>query len=142
MILISFEDVLKIHNFSKLQGCGSRFEPATFIWISKFNWAWQAQFMSYNLETLEKWVFYKDLQMMLVPYFHIPAGFQLIKIVLKSSIHTYRRPCLISVGADAPITPVLTRSLDHQYFQTNQRAFLIVANELLKMWLFYLKIQR
>ena len=49
------------------------------IWISKFNWAWQVQFLSYNLETLEKWVFLKDLQMILVPYFHIPAGFQLRK---------------------------------------------------------------
>ena len=47
------------------------------------------RFLSYNLETLEKCVFLKDLQMILVPYFHIPARFKLRKHVWKSeSVHT------------------------------------------------------
>ena len=94
MILISFEDLQKIHNFSKLQGCGSKIGSATPIWISKFKRAWQAQFLSYNLETLEKWVFFEDVQMILVSFFHIPTGFQLRKNAFKSSVHILRRPWL------------------------------------------------
>ena len=92
MILISFEDLQKIHNFSKLQGCGSKIGSATPIWISKFKRAWQAQFLSYNLETLEKWVFFEDVQMILVSFFHISTGFQLRKNAFKSSVHILRRP--------------------------------------------------
>ena len=92
MILISFEDLQKIHNFSKLQGCGSKIGSATPIWISKFKRAWQTQFLSYNLETLEKWVFFEDVQMILVSFFHIPAGFQLRKNAFQSSVHILRRP--------------------------------------------------
>ena len=95
MILISFEDLQKIHNFSKLQGCGSKIGSATPIWISKFKRAWQAQFLSYNLETLEKWVFFEDIQMILVSFFHISTSFQLRKNAFKSSVHILRRPCLM-----------------------------------------------
>ena len=93
MILISFEDLQKIHNFSKLQGCGSKIGSATPIWISKFKRAWQAQFLSYNLETLEKWVFFEDVQMILVSFFHIPAGFQLRKNLFESAIQVLSNPC-------------------------------------------------
>ena len=92
MILISFEDLQKIHNFSKLQGCGSKIGSATPIWISKFKRAWQTQFLSYNLETLEKWVFFEDVQMILVSFFHILTGLQLRKNAFKSSVHILRRP--------------------------------------------------
>ena len=94
MILISFEDLQKIHNFSKLQGCGSKIGSATPIWISKFKRAWQAQFLSYNLETLEKWVFFEDVQMILLSFFHISPSFQLRKNTFKSSVHILRRPWL------------------------------------------------
>ena len=97
MVLISFEDLWKIHNFSKLQGCGSKIGSATPIWISKFKRAWQAQLLSYNLETLEKWASFKDLQMILVPFFHIPTGFQLRKNGFKSSVHILRCPWLGSL---------------------------------------------
>ena len=84
-----------MHNFSKLQGCGSKIGSATPIWISKFKRAWQTQFLSHNLETLEKWVFFEDIQMILVSFFHIPIGFQLRKNAFKSSVHILRRPWLI-----------------------------------------------
>ena len=38
----------------------------------KFKWAWQAQFLSNTYEILEKYVFYIDLEMILVPFFDIP----------------------------------------------------------------------
>ena len=53
------------------------------FWILKFRWAWQIQFLSHNLVTLKNYVFFKDLQMILVPYFHIPAVFQLMKNVFQ-----------------------------------------------------------
>ena len=62
------------------------------LWISKFKRAWQTQFLSYEVETLGKWVFFKDVQMILVPFFHIPVCYQLRKNALKCSIHTLRRP--------------------------------------------------
>ena len=45
--------------------------PATPFWILKFKGAWQAQFLSHNLVTLEKWAFLKDVQMILIPFFDI-----------------------------------------------------------------------
>ena len=69
MILISFVCLQKICNFAKLRGCGSKIEPATPTWSSKFKRAWQAYFLSHILLTLEKYVFFIDLQMMLVPFF-------------------------------------------------------------------------
>ena len=78
--------------FPKLQGCGSKIEPAMPLWISEFKRAWQAQFLSYNLETLEKWIFLKGVQIILLPFFHIPAGFKFRKNALKSDVHSLRRP--------------------------------------------------
>ena len=72
MVLISFEDLYKIHIFPKFHRCGSKIVPATPFWNSNFKWAWQAQFLSHTYETSEKHVFYIDLQMMLVPFFDIP----------------------------------------------------------------------
>ena len=62
------------------------------LWISEFKRAWQAQFLSYNLETLEKWIFLKGVQIILLPFFHIPAGFRFRKNALKSDVHSLRRP--------------------------------------------------
>ena len=63
--------------FPKFQCCSSIIVPATPFWILKFKWVWQTQFLSHNLVTLKNYVFFKDLQMILVPFFHIPTGFQL-----------------------------------------------------------------
>ena len=72
MPLISFEYLQKISNFAKFHGCDSKIEPATPTSILNFKWAWQAQFLSHTHETLEKYVFYIDLEMILVPFFDIP----------------------------------------------------------------------
>ena len=72
MALISFKDLNKIHIFPKFHRCGSKIVPATPFWNSNFKWAWQAQFLSHTHETLEKYVFYIDLEMILVPFFDIP----------------------------------------------------------------------
>ena len=71
MVLISFKDLYKIHIFPKFHGCGSKIVPATPFWNLNFKWAWQAQFLSHTYETLEKYVFYIDLWMILVPFFDI-----------------------------------------------------------------------
>ena len=91
MILISFEHLQKILIFPKFQGCNSKIVPAMPFWILKFKWAWQTQFLSHNLVTLKNYVFFKDLQMILVPFFHIPTGFQLRKNGFQSSVHILRR---------------------------------------------------
>ena len=72
MVLISFQDLCKIHIFPKFHGCDSKIMPAMPFWILNFKWAWQAQFLSHTYETLEKYVFYIDLEMILVPFFDIP----------------------------------------------------------------------
>ena len=72
MVLISFQDLYKIHISPKFHRCGSKIEPATPIWSLKFKRAWQAWFLSNTDETLEKYAFYIDLEMILVPFFDIP----------------------------------------------------------------------
>ena len=71
MVLISFQDLCKIDIFLKFHRCGSKIEPATPFWNLNFKWAWQAQFLSHTYETLEKYLFYIDLSMILVPFFEI-----------------------------------------------------------------------
>ena len=81
--------------FPKFQGCSSIIVPAMPFRILKFKWAWQTQFLSHNLVSLKNYVFFKDLQSILVPVFHIPTGFQLRKNGFKSSVHILRCPCPI-----------------------------------------------
>ena len=73
MVLISFQDLYKIHIFPKFHRCGSKIVPATPIWSLNFKRAWQAQFLSHTYEILEKCLFYIDLEMILVPLFDIPS---------------------------------------------------------------------
>ena len=72
MTLILFVCLQKICNFAKLGGCGSKIKPATPISILNFNGAWQAQFLNHTHVTLENYVFFIDLQMMLPAFFGIP----------------------------------------------------------------------
>ena len=75
MVVISFVCLQKMNNFPKFGRCGSNIEPATPIWNSKLNWAWQAQFLSHIHEFLQNYLFFKDLQMILVSFFEIFDGF-------------------------------------------------------------------
>ena len=45
-----------------------------------FKRAWQAQFLRHALVHKTKKFFFQDVQMMLLPHFDIPCGFQLGKI--------------------------------------------------------------
>ena len=47
-------------------------EPTRPILISDFNGVWQAQFLSHTHVTLGKYVFFIDLQMILLAFFDIP----------------------------------------------------------------------
>ena len=68
----------KIYNFEKLEGCSSIIESATPILILNFNAAWQAQFLSHTHVTLGKYVFFIDLQMILLAFLDIPKQTSLI----------------------------------------------------------------
>ena len=72
MTLTLFVCLQKMCNFAKLEGYSSIMVPARPILISNFNRAWQAQFLNHTHEILEKYVFFIDLQMILVPFFDIP----------------------------------------------------------------------
>ena len=92
MVLISFEELWKIPIFPKFQGCSSKIVPAMPIKSSILKWAWQAWFFSHAPGILEKCVFFKDLQIILVPFFYILTGIRFRKNTLKSDVHSLRRP--------------------------------------------------
>ena len=93
MVLISFKDLYKIDIFPKFHRCGSKIVPATPIWSLNFKRAWQAQFLSHTHETLEKYVFYIDLEMILVPFFEIHDGIWDKNFVHCCHIHILSHPC-------------------------------------------------
>ena len=72
MTLILIVCLQKIYNFENLEGCSSIIEPATPILILNFNGAWQAQFLNHTHVTLGNYVFFIDLQMILLAFFDIP----------------------------------------------------------------------
>ena len=71
IILITFQHLKKLYWFWKLWGCSSKDMPATLISILNFRWAWQAQFLSYIPQILKKYVFFIDVQMLLLSFFDI-----------------------------------------------------------------------
>ena len=95
MVLISFVCHQKVCNFAKLRGCGLKIEPATPIPSLKLKWMWQAQFLSYTLVTLQNYVFFKDVEIMLVPFFGFSTGFRLRKNSLQSAVHIFSSPCIV-----------------------------------------------
>ena len=52
-----------VYKISKFQGHISKNRTATPLRSSKLKWAWQAQFLSHALQILWKFIFFKDLQM-------------------------------------------------------------------------------
>ena len=69
MTLILFVCLQKICNLAKLGGRRPKIEPATPISILNFKWTWQAQFFTHTHEILEKCVFFRDLQIILLAFF-------------------------------------------------------------------------
>ena len=63
-----------MHNFLNFQGHGSKIEFATPFASLSFEiskWAWQAQFLSHTSVTFKDYVFFTDVQMILLLYFDI-----------------------------------------------------------------------
>ena len=58
---------------------------------SNWKWAWQAQFLSYWPITLENWISFRDVQMVLVSFFEIPYGDRLTKNVQKLRVQVIPR---------------------------------------------------
>ena len=61
--------------FLKLQGCGSKIEPAIPFWILDLEilkWAWQAHFFSHAPVIFENYVFFIVIEMILITFFDIP----------------------------------------------------------------------
>ena len=87
MVVTSFVHLQKINNFPKFGRCGSKIGHATPIWNSKLNWVWQAQFLSHIHEFLQNYLFFKDLQMILVSFFEIFDGFWSTKKLLSLLLH-------------------------------------------------------
>ena len=71
MVLISFEQLQKIHIFWKFGGCSSKTKPATPISILCYQRAWQTFSMSYTLQIFKNDSFFIDEQMILLPFFNI-----------------------------------------------------------------------
>ena len=65
--------------------------PATPIWSLNFKRAWQAQSLSHTSETLEKYVSYIDL-LILVPFFEIHDGVWDKNFVHRCHIHILSHP--------------------------------------------------
>ena len=63
----------------KFQGCGLKIRAATPFRISKLKWAWQAQFLSYALQILGKFLSFEDVQMIVKPFFDIFNGIKSTK---------------------------------------------------------------
>ena len=72
MVLISFEQLQKIHIFWKFGGCSSKTKPATPISILCYQRAWQTFSMSYTLQIFKNDSFFIDEQMILLSFFDNP----------------------------------------------------------------------
>jgi len=48
---------------------------------SNLKWAWQAHFLSHSSVTFENWIYFGDVQRILLPYLKIPHGDRLDKNV-------------------------------------------------------------
>ena len=59
--------------------------------ISNWKWAWQAQFLSYSPLTLEIWISFRDVEMILVLFFELSYGDRLAKNVQKRYVQVIPR---------------------------------------------------
>ena len=63
----------------KFQGCGLKIRAATPFRSSKLKWAWRAQFLSYALQILGKFLSFEDVQIIVKPFFDIFNGIKSAK---------------------------------------------------------------
>ena len=73
MILISFVVLWKKIHFPKFEDCSPIIKPAMVILILNFSRAWQPHFLCHTHVFLKNCVFFIDVQMVLVSFFHISA---------------------------------------------------------------------
>ena len=93
MVLISFKDLYEIHIFPEFHRCGSKIVPATPFWNLNFKWAWQAQFLSHNLLSLQNCLFFTNKEMMLMSFFEINDGIWDKNFACHCHIHVLSHPC-------------------------------------------------
>ena len=86
MIVISFIDLQKISLLPKFGWCGLKIKSAMPLRSLKLKWAWQAQFLSYNLQILGKVMFFEDLQMILLSFLEILIIIKVAKNVPKLDV--------------------------------------------------------
>ena len=94
MVLISLKDLYKIHIFPKFHRCGSKIVPATPFWNLNFKWAWQAEFLSHNLLSLQNCLFFTNKEMMLMSFFEINDGIWDKNFACHCHIHVLSHPCI------------------------------------------------
>ena len=128
MVVITFVCLQKINNFPKFGGCGSKIEPATPIWNSKLDWAWQAQFLSHIHEFLQNYLFFKDLQMILVSFFEIFDGFWSTKKLPSLLLHVNQDLLVLVNNSERPFwhaqkigfNGCIFLSIDIQFYSKNK----------------------
>ena len=77
---------------AKLECSNSHKKTAMPLRSLKSKWAWRAQFLSYNLQILEKFIFFKDVQMIVKSFFDIFNGIGASKNQFQQPIQYYRDP--------------------------------------------------
>ena len=102
MVLISFKDLYELHIFPEFHRCGSKIVPAMPFSHSSLKWAWQAEFLSHNLLSLQNCLFFTNKEMMLVSFFEINDGIWDKNFACHCHIHVLSHPWL---------TPILIESL-------------------------------
>ena len=102
--------------FWKFRGCGSKIRPPTPFSILSFKWTWQTQFLSHTPVTLKSYVFFIDVQMILVSFFKIPnhksVNQELFWNYESMFIFLYIMNSVLSASAPECITHLLSRSFD------------------------------
>ena len=108
MVLISFKDLYEIHIFPEFHRCGSKIVPATPFWNLNFKWAWQAEFLSHNLLSLQNCLFFTNKEMMLMSFFEINDGIWDKNFACHCHIHFLSHPCLSQPFLRLLIKPIFT----------------------------------
>ena len=75
--------------------------PAMAIWSLNFKKAWQAQSLSHTYETLEKYVCFIDLEMILISFFEIHDGVWDKNFVHRCHIYILSHPWVNSISKTA-----------------------------------------
>ena len=84
-----------MHIFPKFHRRGWKIVPAMPFRNLNFNWAWQAQFLSHNLLSLQNCLFFTNKEMMLMSFFEINDGIWDKNFACHCHIHFLSHPWVI-----------------------------------------------